>query len=113
MKTIQSKGLASPNKSDGLELLYHTIVDAISNEVMDLSIIEGEEFRTNSFIRCVNDNWGLYNEDVPRCFINRRQAICNLYADYCDNGTFPFVDGRDRVSLFMTVINNHFLDFLK
>ena len=90
--------------------LYRTITTAIDQGVKDLHILDGESYQTDYVIRMVNECWGLYHPKRPVCYINRRRAICNIYADYCDDMCFPYVKGEKRVQLFMNAINNHFND---
>lgn len=95
-----------------LEELYSIIKGSINSGGTDLSALKDQTYRRESFIRTVNDNWGLFNEDAPRCFVYRQQALLNLYADFCNPSCFPFVKGKNRKELFIKVINNHFDDML-
>ena len=86
--------------------LYRTITTAIEQGVKDLSLIDGEEYQRNYFIRCVNECWYVYG---MACNIDRRRTLCNIYADYCDRACYPFIeDEKERSEKFLTAINNHF-----
>ena len=86
--------------------LYRTITTAIEQGVKDLRLIDGEEYQRVSFIRCVNECYNLYGK---ACDINRRRAICNIYADYCNSAVYPLIeDERERNKKFLKAINNHF-----
>ena len=93
------------NNTDLMDL-YKTITTAIEQGVKDLRLIDGEEYQRVSFIRCVNECYKLYGK---ACDINRRRAICNIYADYCNSAVYPLIeDERERNKKFLKAINNHF-----
>lgn len=89
-----------------LNELYTTIVSAIENGVNDLSLIEDEQWERNDIHR----NWVTsVCFFQPICSIDRRRAICDIYASYC-SGCFPFVAPKERGNIFLEAIQNHFSD---
>lgn len=98
-------------KRDGLRGLYYTIVKAIIEDVRDISLIDGEAYQRNSFLRSCCEVHGLSSISDSVCVTNRRRALCNLYADYCDPNSYRGMDIEHRKNLYLYAISNHFLDF--
>ena len=93
------------NNTDLMDL-YKTITTAMEQGVKDLRLIDGEEYQRVSFIRCVNECYNLYGK---ACDINRRRAICNIYADYCNSAVYPLIEEEgERNKKSLKAINNHF-----
>ena len=83
--------------------LYETITIAIEKDKKDLSLIKGEQYERYIF------GTPFYTIN-PCCGINRREALCIMYADYCDKYCFPFATNEQRKAMFLKAINNHFND---
>lgn len=98
-------------KRDGLRGLYYTIVRAILEDVRDVSLLNGEEYQRDSFLRSCCEVHRLSSVSESVCVTNRRRALCNLYADYCDPYTYSSMDIEHRKNLYLYAISNHFLDF--
>ena len=98
-------------KRDGLRGLYYTIVKAIIEDVRDISLIDGEAYQRNSFLRSCCEVHGLSSISDSVCVTNRRRALCNLYAEYCDPYSYRGMDIEHRKNLYLYAISNHFLDF--
>ncbi len=73
-----------------------TIICAISNGVADLSLIDGESYTPLQF-----------GDIVKAKGIPERETLCVLYYEYCDRATFPFVEGKERIRLFIDRIRKY------
>lgn len=78
--------------------LKDTIIKAISEGVMDLSILDGEQYTPLPF------------GDVVRATgISERETLCILYYEYCTPSNFPFVTGREeRIELYLKRIRKYY-----
>ena len=95
-------------KENSLQQLKETIVKHIEKGIKDLSLLLDEDYQENGFIRDFQEVAGLFSTERSICCIDRRRAICNLYADFCDSYCFPFTSEGKRKDIFLKAINNHF-----
>lgn len=72
-----------------------TIINAISDGVIDLSLIEGETYTPLPF-----------GDIVKAKGISERETLCVLYYEYCTYTAFPFVEGEKRIRLFLERIRD-------
>ena len=76
--------------------LKKTIIRAISKGVADLSLIDGESYTPLPF-----------GDIVKARGFSERETLCVLYYEYCDRATFPFVEGKERIRLFIDRIREY------
>lgn len=90
-----------------LEDLTENICQAIANSNRDITLIIGESFQTDGILRTIETIKIL---NLSACGVDRRKALCNIYADYCSR-VFPLMEERQRNEHFMTIIKNHFINY--
>ena len=81
--------------------LKDTIIKAISEGVKDLSLLDGEQYHPL-----------LFGNVEKAKGISERETLCILYYEFCTPSFFPFVQGRERIELYLNIIKRRINNFV-